>query len=221
MQTVYAERHKLRSSKIELYGGQFLPPFECRIRAQHILGRVREICLGEILASDAFGLIPGLRSHRAAFVTFLETCWADWQADGFKGGAIATAWPSRAIPRTLPLRIIEGLSGYYALAADTSICGDTWEAACASADVALTGQRSVAAGARSAFALCRPPGHHAASDIFGGYCFLDNAVIAARGGPQSRMSTSAAAAPGSRSWVRRPSSSRRVAMRWPMSASIP
>jgi len=180
MQTVYTERHKLRDSKTELYGGELVPPFECPIRAEHILNRVREVGLGEVLAPDSFGLDPVLRIHDAAFVEFLGTCWDDWQAAGFEGEAIATCWPSRAVPRNIVPRHIDGRIGYYALAAETAICGGTWEAAQASADVALTGQRLVAAGARAAFSLCRPPGHHAASDMFGGYCFLNNAAIAAQ-----------------------------------------
>jgi acetoin utilization deacetylase AcuC-like enzyme len=46
--------------------------------------------------------------------------------------------------------------------------------------VALTAQAQIARGAGSAFALCRPPGHHAARDFYGGYCFLNNAAIAAQ-----------------------------------------
>ncbi len=46
--------------------------------------------------------------------------------------------------------------------------------------MALSAQRRVAEGARAAFALCRPPGHHAAADTIGGYCFLNNAAIAAQ-----------------------------------------
>jgi acetoin utilization deacetylase AcuC-like enzyme len=38
----------------------------------------------------------------------------------------------------------------------------------------------VAAGDRSAYALCRPPGHHAGRAVFGGYCFLNNAALAAQ-----------------------------------------
>jgi acetoin utilization deacetylase AcuC-like enzyme len=50
----------------------------------------------------------------------------------------------------------------------------------AAADVALTGAQRLGAGAPGAFALCRPPGHHAARDLFAGYCFLNNAAIAAQ-----------------------------------------
>ena len=53
----------------------------------------------------------------------------------------------------------------------------TWEAARASANVALTAQAAIRDGAREAFALCRPPGHHAATDMFGGYCFINNAAV--------------------------------------------
>jgi acetoin utilization deacetylase AcuC-like enzyme len=75
---------------------------------------------------------------------------------------------------------ITGKLGYYAMAGETSITPGTWEAACAAADVALTAAQRLRAGARGAFALCRPPGHHAARDLYGGYCFLNNAAIAAQ-----------------------------------------
>ena len=77
MQTVYTERHKLRASKTELCGGELVPPFECPERAEHILARVREVGLGPVVAPEAHGLDPVLRIHDAAFVKFLETCWAD------------------------------------------------------------------------------------------------------------------------------------------------
>jgi acetoin utilization deacetylase AcuC-like enzyme len=190
MQTVYTERHKLRDSKTELHGGVLVPPFECPARAEYIVGRVRDVGLGEVIGPRSFGLDPVLRIHDADFVKFLETCWADWQAEGFEGEALATVWPSRAMPRMRVPKNIDGRIGYYALASETSISQGTWEAACASADVALTGQRLVADGAPAAFALCRPPGHHASTDMFGGYCFFNNAAVAAqafRDGGASRV----------------------------------
>lgn len=44
---------------------------------------------------------------------------------------------------------------------------------------AQAAQRLVSGGATAAFALCRPPGHHATADQFGGYCFLNNAAVVA------------------------------------------
>ena len=55
----------------------------------------------------------------------------------------------------------------------------TWEAARAAVDVALTAVDLVAAGAPTAYALCRPPGHHATPPGYGGSCYLNNAAVAA------------------------------------------
>ena len=55
------------------------------------------------------------------------------------------------------------------------------DAAWAASRVALAAQHAVADGAaEAAFALCRPPGHHAAATAYGGYCYLNNAAIAAQ-----------------------------------------
>jgi acetoin utilization deacetylase AcuC-like enzyme len=75
---------------------------------------------------------------------------------------------------------IEGKMGYYAMALETSISEGTWPAARASANVALTAQAQLRDGKESAFALCRPPGHHAAGDLYGGYCFINNAAVCAQ-----------------------------------------
>jgi acetoin utilization deacetylase AcuC-like enzyme len=75
---------------------------------------------------------------------------------------------------------IDGRLGYYAIDAGTPIVAGTWEAVRLSAQVALTGQKLIAAGERAAFALCRPPGHHSGHDFYGGYCYLNNAAIAAQ-----------------------------------------
>jgi acetoin utilization deacetylase AcuC-like enzyme len=56
----------------------------------------------------------------------------------------------------------------------------TWTAIRSALDVTLTAAGKVKAGAREAFALCRPPGHHASGDLAGGYCYLNNAAIAAQ-----------------------------------------
>lgn len=112
-------------------------------------------------------------------MNFLQTAWDEWKAAGFKGEAITTTWPARRMADKCPT-FIEGKLGYYASAAETSISPGTWEAAYASAQVALTGAKRVLDGAHSVFALCRPPGHHATYDMFGGFCFLNNAAIAAQ-----------------------------------------
>lgn len=180
MLTVYTEKHKLRQSKSELFGGEIVAPFECPERAEIILSQVLSRQLGEVSEPSAYDLEPVLAVHDASYVDFLEHCFSDWKAEGFKGEAIANCWPTRTMNSGRIPEHVEGKLGYYALAAETAISEGTWEAALASKDVALTATEHVLAGNRVAFGLCRPPGHHAAVDQFGGYCFLNNAAIAAQ-----------------------------------------
>ncbi len=180
MLSVYSEKHQLRNAKSELHGGELIPPFECPVRVEYILDQLQTVKLGEIVAPQEFGLDPITRIHNSDYLNFLERCWDTWTASGYKGEAIPTVWPSRRMPQTRIPNHIEGQMGFYALAGETSISGGTWEAARTSANVALTAQSAILDGAEAAFALCRPPGHHAASDMYGGYCFINNAAVSAQ-----------------------------------------
>ncbi len=179
LKTVFSEQHALRDARTELFGGELVPPFECPERAELIRARVLEVGLGTVVGPDEHGLEPVLAVHDPAFVAFLETAFERWQAAGFKGEAYPCAWPARRMTVRCPEHI-DGQLGYYALAGETAITDGTYPAARAAADVALTAAALVTAGERAAFALCRPPGHHAAFDMYGGYCFFNNAAIAAQ-----------------------------------------
>ena len=179
MITVFSDQHRLRNVRTELYGGELVAPHECPERAQIVLDRVRSIGLGEVLSPQDFGLAPVLRVHDEDYVEFLATAWREWVAAGNRGEAIPDCWPARRMAQRRP-ESISGKLGYYAFAGETSIGEGSWEAARAAADVALTGAQRLSAGAPGAFALCRPPGHHAARDLYGGYCFLNNAAVAAQ-----------------------------------------
>jgi acetoin utilization deacetylase AcuC-like enzyme len=177
--TVYSEAHALRQPRTELHGGQLVSPFESPARALMVLEQVRAAKLGEVVAPQEFGLEPVLRVHDRGFVDFLSTAWTEWVAAGNLGEAIPDCWPARRMTQRCPSSIV-GKLGFYAMAGETSISEGSWEAAQAAANVALSAARRVSGGARAAFALCRPPGHHAARDLYGGYCFLNNAAIAAQ-----------------------------------------
>jgi acetoin utilization deacetylase AcuC-like enzyme len=177
--TVFTEEHLLRNAKTELYGGRLVPPHECPERAEMVVERVRTVGLGEVTAPSRFGLAPVLKIHDPVFVDFLQSAWTEWTAAGNQGEAIPDCWPARRMAQRCPTSIT-GKLGYYAMAGETSISAGTWEAARAAADVAVTAATHIERGARGAFALCRPPGHHAARDLYGGYCFLNNAAIAAQ-----------------------------------------
>jgi acetoin utilization deacetylase AcuC-like enzyme len=179
MKVVYSEDHRLHFPQGELNFGQFVTPFERPSRVEYILGRLRERGFSDIAAPDAFDEGAALRVHDSGFVAFLRTAWGEWVTLGTKGEIIPSGFAVRRMRLRVPNHI-DGKAGYYALATETAITAGTWNAAQASAAVAQTAQRLIAKGERAVFALCRPPGHHAAFDMYGGYCFLNNAAIAAQ-----------------------------------------
>jgi acetoin utilization deacetylase AcuC-like enzyme len=179
MITVFSSDHLLRSPRTELYGGELVRPHESPQRAQIVLERIQSQRIGQVIAPASFGAAPLLRVHDPEYIEFLKQAWNEWVAAGNRGEAIPDCWPARRMTQRRP-NSITGKLGYYAMAGETSISHGTWEAARAAADVALTGASQIKEGAHAAFALCRPPGHHAARDLYGGYCFLNNAAIAAQ-----------------------------------------
>ncbi|WP_374378086.1 histone deacetylase family protein [Dongia sp.] len=179
MRTIYTEAHRQQDGGHELLEGQFVKAHESPSRADFVINRVREVKLGEVLEPQGFSLDPILKVHDKGLVDFLATAWDQWAATGRTFDALPHVWPVPGLGRRLS-DSIDGKLGYYAIDAGTPIMKGTWNAVKASADVALTAQKLVATGERAAFALCRPPGHHAGSDFYGGYCFLNNAGIAAQ-----------------------------------------
>ncbi|MGE0212575.1 MAG: histone deacetylase family protein [Parvibaculaceae bacterium] len=179
MKTVYSEDHRQHFPQGELSGGEFVTPFERPSRVEYILRRLKARGFEAPIGPDKLPMGPVRKIHDKGFLKFLETAWGEWRAAGFRGEIIPTGFPMRRMQQRVP-RNIDGKAGYYTLATETAITGGTWAAAKSSAAVALTAQKLVAGGESSAFALCRPPGHHAATDMYGGYCFLNNASIAAQ-----------------------------------------
>jgi acetoin utilization deacetylase AcuC-like enzyme len=182
MHTLYSDRHRLHHGQAELIDGHFMPCFEKPERADLVLARVNQVGLGPVLPPQAHGLGPVKRVHRADFVDFLASAWARWTALGRSHDALPLIWPVPALcgDRSTIVRPehVDGQLGYYALDAGVPITAGTWAAVQDAADVALTGVDLLNNGQPAAFALCRPPGHHAAAAAMGGYCYLNNAAIA-------------------------------------------
>lgn len=180
MKVVYSEDHRLHFPQGELYGGEFVTPFERPSRVEYILRELKRRKMADLVGPAKLDMKPVRKVHDREFLIFLENAWSEWTKAGFRGEIIPTGFAARGMRQKKP-RHIDGKVGYYILSMETCITAGTWEAACSSAAVAQTAQKLVAWGARSAFALCRPPGHHAHHDMYGGYCFLNNAAIAAQG----------------------------------------
>ena len=158
-----------------------MPQFEKPARLDMILDRLAETGFGERRGPDSFGLEPLLRVHDAAYLDFLASAWRLWREEVPEGGdfALPYTFGMRGL-RQQPGRSIHSLLGWYSFDVGAPIVEGSWPAILSAAEVALTGQRLVAAGERAAFALCRPPGHHAGRDLAGGYCYVNNAAVAAQ-----------------------------------------
>jgi acetoin utilization deacetylase AcuC-like enzyme len=116
-------------------------------------------------------------------LAYLERAWAAWAASGRTGAIIPDTILSAGYRGSMgdapEPRSPEGAIGYWCFDTATPIVAGTWAAARAAVDVALTASDAVLGGEPAAYGLCRPPGHHVARAMFGGYCFLNNAAIVA------------------------------------------
>lgn len=119
------------------------------------------------------------RVHASHYLDFLQHAWQWWEEAGFTEDALPTVIPARRKQQRVPVHI-DGKLGYFAMAIDAAITRGTWQAATSSAACAQSAAIELNDTDKSAFALCRPPGHHAAFDLYGGCCFLYNAAIAAQ-----------------------------------------
>lgn len=157
--------------------GVAVPHWEIARRADEL--KRAAIAVGsEIAAPQAHGMAPVQAVHDAGYLSFLEGAWARWQALPNPTPYVHPyAQPNRRMTG-LPTGV-QGQAGYYMATNSAPIAEGTWPAALAAADIALTGANAVLQGRAEAYTLCRPPGHHAFSDLAGGFCYLNNVAIAA------------------------------------------
>ena len=180
MRTVYSDDHRLQDGQSELNDGKLVRCFETPRRADLVLAHIRATNLGDVVEPSRHGEQPVLRVHTKPFVEFLRTAWDEWVAEHGNYDALPLTWPTRTLRHDRVPRAVDGKFSYYSLDAATPITEGTWRAITAAADVALSGVDLLGEGDRGVFSLCRPPGHHASADVYGGYCFLNNAAIAAQ-----------------------------------------
>ncbi|MEG8040332.1 histone deacetylase family protein [Sphingomonas sp. LR60] len=174
MTIVFDPRQLAHVPARELHNGDWTAYNESPARAEAI-----RAALGPAVAAADFGMAPLQRVHDAEYLAFLQVAHRDWVAAARSGDAIGYTWPV-VRRRALDLTRIDARLGRYSYDAATPIAAGTWEGAYWSAQTALTALDQVATGVtRRAFALCRPPGHHAGRDYLGGYCYLNNAAIVA------------------------------------------
>jgi acetoin utilization deacetylase AcuC-like enzyme len=181
--TVASDAHRAHAPHgVVLDAGTPIPAPEVPERAERIRHEIAARKLGAVRAPTNHGLDPVLRVHTREYVDFLQTAYAEWlAATDAKPGSEATAYAKPIRGQAVP-RLVHPIAklGWYSHDTDPILPG-TWDASIAAVDIALTaGDELRAAGKGGVFALCRPPGHHASVDGLAGYCYLNNAAIAAR-----------------------------------------
>ncbi len=162
------------------FGGVLLPPAETAARSDRILSALTAV--GGFDVRQPAGIDPDelLLVHDADYLQFLRTAHSRWRkATGApaSGEAVAYIRPLPGTPWKAPTHIDAQL-GVYSNDVDPILEG-TWTAALASAGCAISAATAVLGGERAAYAVSRPPGHHAAAATFGGYCYVNNTALAA------------------------------------------
>ena len=174
MRRFFSPRQLGHAPAQELHNGGFTAYAEVPARAEHILAAI-----GGAEEPPDRGIPPIEAVHDAAYLRLLQEAPAMWEAAGRPGDAIPYAFPVVG-RRPLKLNRIDALMGQHAFDATTPITAATWGSAYWSGQTALAATRAVLDGDRAAFALCRPPGHHAGADYCGGYCHVNVAAVAAQ-----------------------------------------
>lgn len=170
-----------------MFRGRLVPCHETAQRLDHVLAELQRRSIGPLRtpAEDTAGLSDALAHiHAPRYLNFIEHAWDDWVAidpANAQLDALPSVWPAPGMRFDVLPDNFAARMGLFSFDAGTPLTAGSWTAARAGAACALSAAREVSSGAvRSAFALSRPPGHHAGADFFGGYCFLNNSALAAQ-----------------------------------------
>jgi acetoin utilization deacetylase AcuC-like enzyme len=183
MITYFNPVHAQHQGKLEMFRGELVPCFEVPDRVDHVVKELQRRQLGPIRPPEAFDDSVLATIHPTRYLDFLKGAWAQWVAldpTNAARDALPSVWPVRTLRSDVLPDNFAARMGLFSMDAGTPLTSGTWVAARAGADCALSAAKVVAGGARAAFSLTRPPGHHAGADFFGGYCFLNNAALAAQ-----------------------------------------
>lgn len=157
--------------------GAMRTPQEVPERAQRLLQAAKDLGFDIRQPEDA-GLQPLAAVHGEAYLAFLEEAHTRWKE-------VPEDWGDEVMSNIF-VREPNALRGILAQAARYLADGScpvgerTWHSAYWSAQSAVAGAKAIAEGEPAAYALCRPPGYHARFDAAGGFCYINNAAVAAQ-----------------------------------------
>jgi acetoin utilization deacetylase AcuC-like enzyme/ribosomal protein S18 acetylase RimI-like enzyme len=167
LKLVVGERHEIHHLRAKGY-------VERPVRVRAVLHGMEGLSV-EQRPVRRHGLAPIRAVHDAALVAYLEEmCPRLGEREMLYPEVFPIRRPDRR-PRTLELR-----AGYFCIDTFTPLTRNVWPAARAAVNAALTAADLITQGERAAYALIRPPGHHAERSVYGGFCYLNNTAIAAQ-----------------------------------------
>ncbi len=184
MQVIASDRHRGHAPLAEIESSGLQPPFEHPGRADEIRDTLAADDRFSLSEPTSFSTAPIAAVHDPGLVDFLARAWAEYQLrhpgthdvvpDVFAMPGLLDgvgAFPDRSL--------VDHELGRWCFETTTPITEGTYDAARSAVDIALTATTAVLDGDRAVYGLCRPPGHHAPMALYGGYCFFNNAAIAA------------------------------------------
>ena len=182
MITFFSEQHVQHAPQHEFFRGERVPCFESPARARFVQQQL--MARGHVLREPGTDSRPVLALiHTSRYLAFLEGAWADWLAlepGNADRQPFPSVWPVRSLRADVEPANFTARLGLYSMDNGSPLCAGTWAAAKAGADAAVSATRLLRAGEHAVFCATRPPGHHAGADFMGGYCFLNNAAVAAQ-----------------------------------------
>ena len=190
MQVVYSPAHLGHDITVETFMGLAIPANEVAERAERIRATLEADGGFMFVPPTGHGEEPITDVHDPGLVRFLEVAWSEVRRQGLDRPFLsADTYPNRQMFEGMSEAAVAALvrepeqaagrAGFWGLDTAAPLVAGTYPAALAAVDVALTTADLVLGGATAAYGLCRPPGHHAARSMYGGYCFFNNAAIAA------------------------------------------
>jgi acetoin utilization deacetylase AcuC-like enzyme len=178
MKAYFADEQRRHDPKSFLSSGAPKPNPEVPERIERLLAGAKAAGCA-IEPPKNYGLGPIAAIHTPEYVEFLQHIFERWQRiEGASAEVIPNIHPI-ARGGSRPDSAV-GQAGYHMADTSCPISAETYESSCWSAWTAVAAADAVQAGASSAYALCRPPGHHAFTDVAGGFCFFNNSAIAAQ-----------------------------------------
>ena len=184
MKVVYSPAHLLHNPEVEIERSSAHSPFEHTGRAEKIRETLAADKAFDFVSPTEWGTEPITKIHNPGLLKFLSTAWADYQRDVKESREVVPDMFFKSnLRQNMGDRVepesVNGKLGWWCFETTTPLTMGTYEAARGAVDVAMSATKIVLDGAKNSYGLCRPPGHHATTDLYGGYCFFNNAAIAA------------------------------------------